>query len=75
MLLVKVANKTVAQSGEQKLEYLEPIANMWHNYDILLAVNSARVLSLTYFHMQRNTTENDTIVDLAACGVKFANTT
>ena len=47
----KQKTKALVQSGEQK--YLEPIATMWHNYDILLAVNSARVISLTYFHMQR----------------------
>ena len=48
---------------------------MWHNYDIQLPVNSASTLSLTYYHMQRNTTENGTIVDFAAYDITFTYTT
>ena len=36
MLLAKVENKTVAQSGEQIFEDLELIANMWHNYELIV---------------------------------------
>ena len=32
----KWKTKTVAQSGEQIFEDLEPIANMWHNYELIV---------------------------------------